>query len=118
MTSVEPTTRMFHWSPPWRCLLVEAGFAVALIVLGLVFGTIAERCWGASAWSVVPAVLAGVVAALLLLVGGGGVVVLWLMVGLHTKRLAVIVLVHSDSVWITESPRVDLFPKTVIVPFE
>jgi hypothetical protein len=121
MTSPACDVVSFNWSPGWRralgWLLAHAGIAVALVALGVGLGIVGECLWDVGDWAVVPAVVVMVPSLLLML---AGVLLFFFHCPppiLNLLSTTSIVSVHPDSLWVYESPLLDLFQKTVIVPF-
>jgi hypothetical protein len=118
MMSPDPAVRVIAWQPAWALIRYEAGLGAVLSGFGLGLGVIAERVAGLSGWLAVPAVLLWCLAGLLLFAGAGILCVrVAFLLYVHWTAGFVIVSVHADSLWISESPRLDLFFKTMVVPF-
>jgi hypothetical protein len=112
----DPAVRVFAWYPVWPQLIGQALLGVMLFASGLGLVVFAGLLWDAGDWWVIPAVLMLIPGALLMFYGGG-LFIVWVFLVLCCSRLAMIASVNRDGVRIYESPRCDLFQKSVFVSF-
>lgn len=122
MTSPGSDVAFFNWSPGWRrvlgWVLAYAGIAVTLVAFGAGLGWVGVSLWNLSAFTKIPAGVIMALASLLLLLGLFPFLFhIPIFIAETLLGSTRIVSAHHDSVWIRESPLLDLFQKTIVVPF-